>query len=886
MGKAATSKRRKNVATLAADDESMHSIRPSTNETSKAGIGHRQSSQHDGQILSDGPNGSPTLRRSKQHKTKSLNSTSLPKIGQADKSPSKEKEKATNGRSRMQEKTIQSFFNKATQMQQLKSQASPEKSCKNEVNDEDLFNDDISDEEMGMLSQVKSGDEYFFPERRKRKLDDLEDRPTPSSSLPRGSQRFRKTLSRPSSTPNSSMTQVSEIDQRPWTDRFAPINLDELAVHKKKVQNVHNWLESVLRGKDSKSLLILRGPAGSGKTTTLHLVAKELGANIHEWRNSGQFGSAADGYQSVTTQFDEFVARAEIFGTLCLDGIKDEISRISQTAPSNDRKEVILVEEFPNTFSRSSSTLQSFRSSVLQFLTTHTPSVGNLFSNPRSQVGNVIPIVMIISETLLSTSTAAADSFTAFRLLGAEILSHPGVSVIDFNPIAPTFMTKALELVLRKESRKTGRRKAPGPAVLKHLSELGDVRSAISSLEFLCLRGDEFEGWTGKVMFSKPKGGLHKPTPSKLESETLEMVTQRESTLGIFHSVGKVVYNKRELPKATDTPPPQPPSHFPQHVRLKLSEVDVESLLNELGTDIQTFVAALHENYVLSCGSITAEDTLDTVNGCMDSLSDSDILCPDRITNGIRRGLQGSGMDALRQDEISFQICVRGLLFNLPHPVKRAAPPSLGKAAAYQMFYPKSLQLWRRREEIEELLEKSIGRLYQESDHKNTASNMSQAAASGVVETWAKTRKISSNISLVENKGLGDGEENHLSRATLLLALGMSNKLEILLEWLPFAARIRRRKADSNRDQFLKDIETITHITSFATSQAYNEDQQDAEAEIRSDDVWSTDKPAEESVQAYSRTRLSIQMRADVEAVVSKEKAHALVLSDDDIEDD
>lgn len=870
------------MAALSSDDESTLSGKASSSKTSKARTNREQSSQHDGQNVFGGPNGSPTRRKVKQHTTKSLHSTVSPKRGQDSISRSQEKE-----RSQAQEKTIYSFFNKATQKQQFKPRASSEKLSQCGVDaGEDLIIDDISDEETGILSQAKSGDEYTLTERRKRKLDALEDHPTSSSSLPRGSQRFQNPSSRPSSTPNSSTAkQVPEIDQRPWTERFAPVNLGELAVHKRKVQDVYNWLGSVLCGRHSESLLILKGPAGSGKTTALHLVAKELGINVLEWRNSGQSGSAAEGYISMTAQFEEFVARAGTFGSLSLGSIREEVPRTSQTAPNNGRREVILVEEFPNTFARSSSALQSFRSSVLQFLATNTPSVSNLFANSQGQVSNVTPIVMIISETLLSTSTSAADSFTAFRLLGAEILSHPGVSVIDFNPIAPTFMAKAVELVLRKESRKTGRRKAPGPAVLKHLSELGDVRSAISSLEFLCLRGDEFEGWTGKVAFAKTKGRPHNQTLSKLESETLEMITQRESTLGIFHSVGKVVYNKRELPNATDTPPPQPPSHFPQHIRLKISEVDTESLLNELGTDIQTFVAALHENYVLSCGGITDEDTLDTVNGCMDSLSDSDILCPDRFTSGIRRDIHGTGMDALRQDEISFQISVRGLLFNLPHPVKRVAPPSLGKRAAYQMFYPKSLQLWRRREEIEESLEKIMGRLYQEPE-QSTASTTSQSATSGGVETWAKTGKISSNTPLAQNTGLANGEENTISRATSLMALGMSNKREILLEWLPFTAYIRSRKPRSNRDQYLKYIETVSRITGAATNQADGEDQQDAEAEITPDDVWSTDKPTEENVRPYNQGRLGIRLKADSEAAVLREKAHTLVLSDDDIEDD
>ena len=31
-----------------------------------------------------------------------------------------------------------------------------------------------------------------------------------------------------------------------------------------------------------------------------------------------------------------------------------------------------------------------------------------------------------------------------------------------------------------------------------------------------------------------------------MEEESLEMVTRREASLGIFHAVGKVVYNKRD----------------------------------------------------------------------------------------------------------------------------------------------------------------------------------------------------------------------------------------------------------------------------------------------------------------------------------------------------
>lgn len=876
MGKPATTRQRRKTVVTSSDDEGAPSTKPSPSKTPPRGKKSQTSSQS---VLSSA-NGSLTNQRAPA----AQDGPSSPKRKRpsAPNSPSKKKDQKDEAKPK--ENLIKSFFDKAAQKQKDRppKPAKPDPETITIEEEPEIIEDDISDGDDVGFTGAKVKDELAIPFGRKRKLDNLDGKNVLSSSMPNGSQRFRKPSGGSASTPTSSASvKPIDVDLRPWTERFAPINLEELAVHNKKVQDVRNWLASVLRGTESKCLLILKGAAGSGKTTTLQLIAKELGISLHEWRNPGLASSIEEGYTSMTAQFEDFVGRAGRFGALSFDNVKTDPSIERQPDSASGQKEVILVEEFPNTFTRSSSTLQSFRSAVLHFLTSNTPSLNDMFSRQRPQTTKITPIVMIISETLLTTSTAAADSFTAFRLLGPEILNHPGVTVIDFNPIAPTFMTKALELVLRKESRKSGRRKAPGPSVLKHLSELGDVRSAVSSLEFLCLRGDEFDGWSGKITFTKAKGGAYNPAPSKLEKESLEVITQRESTLGIFHAVGKVVYNKREEP--TDTPPPQPPSWLPQHKRLKMSEVDTETLLNELGTDIQTFVSALHENYVLSCQETTTEDTLDTINGCIDSLSDSDFLCPDRFA---RRGFQGVATDALRQDEISFYVSVQGLLFSLPHPVKRIAPPSgvaasgkpLGRGTAYQMLYPRSLQIWRQREEIQESLEKVMHRMY---NGNTAASEFANASGTGGVETWAKANRFSGSSS---TQRLSDKDLDDSLSTSGLMALGMSNKLELLLETLPYTSAIQKRKRSSTRDPMLKDIETVTRIQA-AMVQTDSADH-DLDAEVSPDEVWSTDKPSEESVAAYSKSWLGIRMKDGGEAVVVQEKAQPMVLSDDDIEDD
>lgn len=40
-----------------------------------------------------------------------------------------------------------------------------------------------------------------------------------------------------------------EVDGRPWAQRYGPANLDEIAVHKRKVADVRRWLEDVFAGR-------------------------------------------------------------------------------------------------------------------------------------------------------------------------------------------------------------------------------------------------------------------------------------------------------------------------------------------------------------------------------------------------------------------------------------------------------------------------------------------------------------------------------------------------------------------------------------------------------------------------------------------------------------
>jgi cell cycle checkpoint protein len=684
----------------------------------------------------------------------------------------------------------------------------------------------------------------------------------------------------------------NEDDLRPWAERFAPVNLEELAVHKKKVSDVRTWLEDVINGRMRQRLLLLKGAAGTGKTTTVQLLAKAMDCDVLEWRNPVGSVATADGWQSMAAQFEEFMGRGGKFGQLDIFSANEQGPSKPETKPLDRRKRIILVEEFPNTFTRSSSALQSFRGAIIQYLASNTPPL-SMFHNNTIPNDPVAPVVMIISETLLTTTSASADSFTAHRLLGPEILQHPGVGVIEFNAIAPTLLAKALEIVVQKESRKSGRRKTPGPLVLKKLGEIGDIRSAIGSLEFLCLRGDTDGDWGARVAFGKTKKAKDLAL-TKMEEESLEMVTRREASLGIFHAVGKVVYNKREetapkLPASEDVE--KLPDFLSLQSRPKRSEIQVDQLIDETGTDTQTFVAALHENYILSCEAPATSfevSSLDHINGCIDALSDSDLLCPSWDGTFASSGFnvsRGTGGDILRQDEIAFQIAVRGLLFSLPHPVKRAAGPGSsgfrpGKGGdAYKMLYPTSLKLWRMKEEIEGTVDMWVSRLMKGEGAGITAAAFVRPKA-GTVESWKNARAPASTQSSSKDKGKDDN-------AAPLLSLGSSARAEMLLERLPYMALIAKARKNTSSALAIKDMEKVTTFYGIGGPSEENPDDGDGDADdtvVVGGEEWATDKPVEGK--SPKKKGLVIRGRGNGGGLPVMKQEQKLVLSDDDIEDD
>lgn len=611
-------------------------------------------------------------------------------------------------------------------------------------------------------------------------------------------------------------------------------------------------------------------------------LAKSLDFDIVEWRNPKDSSFFSEGHLSMSAQFDDFLQRSGKFGSLDFGDSVPSGNFMSATEMSTSdltKKKIILVEEFPHTSTATSSAAMSFRTSLLHYLAANPPS--SSLARDSSLYGNRTPVVMIITESQINLGSSTDGVFTAHRLIGPDILGHPRVSVIEFNPMASTFVVKALELVVKKEAMQSGRRGTPSLPLLQKLGETGDVRSAISALEFLCIRNNN-EDDRGGTVARKSKRPNNTSALTKLETDSLEKITQREASLGLFHAVGKVVYNKREEVPDTNSPRLQPPDHMSQYARPRISLVSPDELVDSTGTDRQTFVAALHENYVPSCEGVSF---IDSLNGCLDALSDTDILASERNGRGSFGGLGGYGRatsDSLRQDAIGFHLAVRGILFALPYPVKRSTPPARdgSKGDAFKMFYPTSLRLWKQIEEVESLIDR-----------------WAQQREAGIVlpkglPDASQSRATAFQCSRKSFKSFrhDDSDSAAASDAPLPLHFKNASRLELILETLPYLTLIERTKGPSVDLRNLEKITEFHGLDKISNEHFENEvgpgldpDANILAARESSSRSRSTKRP--ESAAAAAARALSEAIEAKTETETETQAAK-LWLSEDDIEDD
>lgn len=407
-----------------------------------------------------------------------------------------------------------------------------------------------------------------------------------------------------------------------WVELYAPTTRDDLAVHKKKVQEVENWLVESMAGMKGRRFLLLTGPAGCGKTATIKILAREAGLTAQEWINptSTSYKSAFMDQENIwisgdtvvpgsqTSQFRDFLIRTSKYRSVCGTGKAGNI---------------ILIEDFPNAFLRDPS---EFHMMLRQYKASS-------------------PVVFIMTDSTNQQSSAK-------HVFPVNLQQDLSIINIQFNPIASSLLVKALSRIASMESVCSGQPIPPKEA-LQTLADAsgGDVRSAVNALQFAAKKDvyhiqDLFAGGSEKGKSKSSIKAQRKIKGSKASSskagdadtENLIAVGGKDASLFLFRALGKVLYCKRNQEGAIDPLP----KHLKAEERLPLQE-NPESIYDKTSMGATSFSLFLHQNCLAFYSSI------DNLGKALQHLTDSDVL-----------SAEWTGKDIL--EDYAASVTVRGLM--------------------------------------------------------------------------------------------------------------------------------------------------------------------------------------------------------------------------------
>ncbi|SJX61687.1 related to cell cycle checkpoint protein RAD17 [Sporisorium reilianum f. sp. reilianum] len=727
-------------------------------------------------------------------------------------------------------------------------------------------------------------------------------RPPPTApSADKGKQRQQESVNDRSGKLNEQIESSYNDADSLWSERLAPHTGDELALHPKKVAQVRTWLEGAFSNKVAvakyRKVLALTGPAGAGKSATVRALAsnQDLDFDILEWHNDQPSFDPDNPGISFIERFTDFLSKAAKFPTLDLQASGDDDASNSsltlESAASTNRRRVILLEDLPNLHHLP--TKQFFQVSIEQHIQQSIQLTARGFPN--------VPIVIVVTEstpredqdrwagdsssgnTWRERIASIMDTRTA---LGENIRKHPAYTEVRFNPVAPTIVLKGLKRAIERASSSTS--KTTSKVWLQLLQAIaedsnGDLRAAVNCLQFVGANSKHLE------TIAKQRGATKGQDLGKAMRKMMPLVSGRESSLALFHALGKVLYNKREgdpgdegtngrdtansdtesdqdidgdgdgqqdssqlkqrLKRAMQSIVQSPSNqdslcNLPEHLSFldrRPSRVAPDQLWADLPVDPSVFQLYLHQNLPQFCTEVEQCESI------LEFFSTADVLMP------LHEQYRHSSLSAY----YAFLLSTRGTLLHLPSPVPRSGQ-KLGKATWWDVQKKLRVVL----QDVEDVKAASSG-----SAGGAGKVEREDAAGGRFKRTKFSHPAFASDDTAVERTDAGLGDE--AVHTTLL----RSDPVTLVTEVLPLLAKIRPSGLDGRVNELARMRFEYAGVADMA-SRILDEHETGVVGE-EDDDAPSDHK------QQQARTKSKPQQREQRE----EEREEKLILSDDDIGD-
>lgn len=247
----------------------------------------------------------------------------------------------------------------------------------------------------------------------------------------------------------------------------APKVASDLAVQQKKLNEISEWLKC--RTNNCRpATLVLTGPSGCGKATTIKLLAKEHGFDVTEWITP--MDEPFDENNIPMRQgdkFEGFVIRTTRYGSLL----------------SKSGRRLLIVKEFPNAYYDNKESFWSFLERYYEM--------------------GKDPIVFI--------STDEDNSKLMQTLLNADVRTKFGIVQIKVNAVTQKKMITALKRVSKILNSNAGEiLRVTDHSINEVVSNnVGDIRSALLNLIFISLKVPKGISNRGNTAREERVGFLH-----------------------------------------------------------------------------------------------------------------------------------------------------------------------------------------------------------------------------------------------------------------------------------------------------------------------------------------------------------------------------------------
>lgn len=429
----------------------------------------------------------------------------------------------------------------------------------------------------------------------------------------------------------------------------------ELVIQKKKINEIFSWFEDHFV-KSTRidylsrcPIVIIQGPTGCGKTSTLKWISNELKITIKEYSET-----------TDTTAINHELSR------ILRD---DDRTNLSQ---SIDRRNALKFEHFIinsiryNTLYPSTDQLQTddaaseFDSDDLGFVEmVSTSSYPNLSSNiqpppvsgviihietpltfARSQrilIQSLHKLVKVIKDISKKLSRRVAIVFESLEgecetlAVPTKVKQSLGIQTFKFNPITRANMKKLVDNLVKNYKHIIFEKETIDQLVNDCD---GDIRACINSLQLICNKStthlidhqtnNNSVNTESDSLFLSPYQKKRKTNHEKVRQVKLNASLMRDNTrsLGFFHALGKIFYQKRLYPDPDSI-------EDIYHERRRnvdrpfAAENSTEYLANVIDVDPRNLITWLHQHYHKFCG----DDNIAKASLFLENLSVVDTTC-------------------------------------------------------------------------------------------------------------------------------------------------------------------------------------------------------------------------------------------------------------------